>query len=279
MSHQSSSSFVTSDGVRIAYYIDDHTDPWRPADTIVLTHSAMSSARRMYAFVPTLSRHYRVVRMDTRGHGASQIPSEELELSLPRLTQDVVELMAHLRVERAHFLGVAAGGYLAQHMAMLHPEKVGGIVLVASKPGLKNSAALSWLPQIQEKGLRTFLAETITDRFPVGTDPRQIEWFLDEVCKNDVAYVARFIRHMAGLYWMEDVHRIKCPTLIIAPGDEPIGNVEAYDEMKELIEQAELIVYEGGRHNLGDYLGDRCAADALEFLHRRFPDGISKAAD
>ena len=145
------------------------------------------------------------------------------------------------------------------------------IVLVASKPGLKHSQAASWLSQIQQKGLRPFLAKTMEDRFPAGTDHGQIEWFLDEVCKNDLPYVSRFIVHMTGLYWMDDVVKIRCPTLIIAPGDEPIGKVEAYDEMKQKIADSELVVYEGGRHNIGDYLGDRCATDALAFLARRFP--------
>jgi hypothetical protein len=32
-----------------------------------------------------------------------------------------------------------------------------------------------------------------------------------------------------------------------------------------------LLIYEGGRHNIGDYLADRCATDALNFLQRHFP--------
>ncbi len=263
-------SFVTSDGVRIAFYLDDYTDPWRAAPTLFLTHPAMSSARRMYSMVPALARYCRVVRMDTRGHGASEVPPEDKELSLARLTQDVLELTDHLGVPKAHYMGVAAGGYLPQKMAIHHPDRVLSALLFASKPGLKQSQAASWIPQIERKGLRPFLAETISDRFPPGTDGDHINWFLDEVARNDVAYVARFILHMTGLYWMEEVGRITCPTLIVAPGDEPIGNVSAYGEMKEKIADSELIVYAGARHNIGDYLGDRCAADALAFLDRRF---------
>lgn len=270
-------TFVTSDRIGIAYYVDDYTDPWRKPQTVFLLHSAMSSARRMYSMVPHLARHYRVVRMDLRGHGDSQIPPPDSALSLPRLTQDLFELTDHLEVERAHYMGVAGGGYLCQQMAIHRPERVLGLVLVASKPGLKHSNAATWIPQIQQKGLRPFLAETIGDRFAAGTDPQQIEWFLDEVCKNDLAFISRFITHMTGLYWMDDVARIQCPTLIIAPSDESIGRVDAYDEMKQKIAASELIVYEGGRHNIGDYLGDRCAADALEFLTRRFPVEPSRA--
>src|SRR5262249_43193008 len=65
-------SFVASDGIRIAYTIDDFTDPWRQAPTLLLLHAAMGSSKRWYASVPALCRDYRVVRMDLRGHGESQ---------------------------------------------------------------------------------------------------------------------------------------------------------------------------------------------------------------
>ena len=264
--------FAASDGVNIAYYIDDFTDPWKQSQTLFISHPAMSSARRVYAFVPHLARHCRVVRVDTRGHGASQIPPAHLPLTRERLMQDLLELQSHLGVERAHFLGIAGGGYLAQWIAIAQPERVLSILLFASKPGLKNSQAASWIPHIESKGLRAFLLETIGDRFPPGyPDKEHIAWFVDEIVRNDVEFIKRFILTMTGLYWMDEVGAIKCPTLIVAPGEEPIGDGAAYEEMHRRIPASELLIYEGGRHNIGDYLADRCAADALSFLKRRFP--------
>ena len=54
--------FTTSDGLSLAYYIDDFTDPWQRPATLILLHAAMGSARRYYGWVPYLCRHYRVVR-------------------------------------------------------------------------------------------------------------------------------------------------------------------------------------------------------------------------
>ena len=67
-------SFVASDGMRLAYVIDDFTDPWKRAPTLLLLHAAMGSARRYFAWVPKLAGDYRVVRLDLRGHGGSQMP-------------------------------------------------------------------------------------------------------------------------------------------------------------------------------------------------------------
>src|SRR5258707_13311377 len=98
-------SFTASDGVRLGYCIDDFTDPWKKAPVLLLLHAAMGSARRYYAWVPPLSRHYRVVRMDLRGHGSSEIPPADRELTLDRLVRDVAELKAHHHCPSAHNVG------------------------------------------------------------------------------------------------------------------------------------------------------------------------------
>lgn len=263
----------TSDAVRIAYYVDDFTDPWIKSQTLFVLHSAMSSARRLYAMVPHLARKYRVVRMDLRGHGSSEVPPSDRPLTLERLTQDVLELLDHLQVEKAHFLGVSGGGYLAQQLAIHHPQRVASILLFASRPGFKDSQGASWIPEMERKGLRAFLAETISDRLPLEhVGQAQVDWFLDEMSRNDPAFVKRFVLYMTSQYWMDDLAKIRCPTLIVAPGGETIGNASAYAEMQRLIPSSQLLVYEDACHNIGDYLADRCARDALDFLNRSFPE-------
>src|SRR5258705_9630036 len=160
-------SFVASDGVRLAYYIDDCTDPWKSAPILLLLHAAMGSTRRYYAWVPPLSRHYRLVRMDLRGHGSSEVPPADRELTLERLVGDVGELMDHIECASAHIVGNSAGGYLGQQLAITQGERVRSLMLFGSTPGLKNSQAPSWIPQIEAKGLRDFLAGTIADRLPL----------------------------------------------------------------------------------------------------------------
>src|SRR5713226_1509009 len=122
-------SFIASDGVRLGYCIDDFTDPWNKAPVLLLLHAAMGSARRYYAWVPPLSRHYRVVRMDLRGHGSSEIPPAHRELTLERLVMDVAELMDHLGCPSAHIVGNSAGGYLAQQLAMNQSGRVRSLML------------------------------------------------------------------------------------------------------------------------------------------------------
>jgi len=68
---------AAADGLKLAYYVDDFTDPWRTPDTLVLLHAAMASALRWFDWVPRLARRYRVVRLDLRGHGNSVVRSHQ----------------------------------------------------------------------------------------------------------------------------------------------------------------------------------------------------------
>ena len=269
-------SFNTSDGVRIAYFVDDFTNPWKQAPVLLMLHPAMGSSRRFFSMVPALARHFRVVRLDTRGHGESQIPPASLPLDKARLTQDVVEAMEHLKLDRAHVLGNSAGGYAAQQLAIHFPERVQSLVLFGSAPGFKGAQGKRWLADAAVRGMRPVFGETINDRFPIGeVDQKLVDWFMDEICNNDLGWITRYMGYWTDTEFMDEVGGIKCPTLIVAPGAEPIGSVSAYPEMQRRIKNSQLITYERARHNICDYLPDACIADALAFYRKHIPSDLT----
>jgi 3-oxoadipate enol-lactonase len=199
------------------------------------------------------------------------VPPDGQKLALDRLVADVAELLDHLGCDKAHIVGNSAGGYLGQQLAMTNPSRVRSLALFGSTPGLKNSQAASWIPQIAAKGLRGFLAETISDRLPADADPGLVTWFLDEAGNNDPAYIAKFVLLMAGFDWSAEVGRIGCPTLIVIPGAETVGSIANYEAFRTL-RDVEFRVYDGLPHNICDAVPDRCAADVRDFLRRRFGD-------
>jgi 3-oxoadipate enol-lactonase len=88
--------------VRLAYRVDDFTDPWRaPRDPVLLLHPAMGAYRRWYAWIPILARRFPAVSLDLRGHGASEVPDESKPLTVERLVQDVRELLDARGASRA----------------------------------------------------------------------------------------------------------------------------------------------------------------------------------
>jgi len=235
--------FTASDGERIGYYVDDFTDPWRTPPVMFLFHSAMGNSQRFYSWVPGLARHFRLVRMDLRGHGRSSVPPPEKPLTMARLMHDVEELMELLGVKEVHLAANSAGGYVAQNLALHSPGKVLSLAVVGSTPGLSDTVH-SWLPRIRDEGLTHFLRDTIAMRFDLAsTDPGMVEWFLRQTAENDPDFVIRFIAYAATQEWSGELHRIRCPTMI------------EYPHMP---------------HNIADMMADRCVADILRFHRDKF---------
>ena len=263
-------SFKASDGLQIAYAIDDFTDPWKAAETVILVHAAMGSSKRFYAWVPHLAGSYRVARIDMRGHGASEVPGPA-QLSPQCLVRDVVELADHLGAQRFHVGGSSAGAVVAEKVAIEYPNRVLTLGAFAATGGIKHGLQDqgSWVQRIGERGLAQFLRETIADRVDLATAPPGfVEWFIAESAKTPAELLARFVSMMRSFEVLDELHCIRCPTLAIAPGGDPIHKLEHYQVLEQRIVDCELVVYEGLPHNITDAVADRCAQDYRRFLDR-----------
>jgi 3-oxoadipate enol-lactonase len=117
------SFFTTGDGTRIAYRLDG--TPERPL--LVLSNSIATTLNMWDEEIPELQRHFRVLRYDTRGHGASSAPGGAY--SLDRLGRDVLELLDGLGLGRGHFLGLSLGGMVGQWLGIHAPERLQRLVL------------------------------------------------------------------------------------------------------------------------------------------------------
>ncbi len=262
-------SVVASDGTRLAYVVDDWTNPWSRPETLVLLHAAMGSSRRLYAWVPHLARDFRVVRMDLRGHGASEVPPPSAPLTLERLARDVVDLLDHLGVDRVHLAGSSAGAIISMQVAITHPERVRTLADFASTPGLKpsNVDADAWVAQIRRKGVRGFLADTVADRFDLSkVEPGFVEWFLDESARTSADWLARFIPLMASVDLSDRLPRVRCPMLAVVPDHDPISSIEQYEVIRDRVPDVEFVVYARLPHNITDAVPDRCAEELRRFI-------------
>lgn len=258
---------IASDGLKLSYAVDDFSDPWRARETLILIHAAMGSSRRLYKWVPILSRHFCVVRPDMRGHGQTQIPGPD-QLSLTRLTKDVIELADHLGLKRFHLAGSSAGSIVAMRTTIDNPERVLTLANFASTPGLKpsNIDMNKWVSGIKAKGFKGFLEETIEERFPNVQDKGFLKWFIEESAKTDVDLFARFGPMMKEVDYTADLHKIKCPMLNVMPGHDPLGSKAQYEVYKKHVLHSEYIWYDGLPHNITDSAPERCAQDLLRFL-------------
>ena len=215
-------TFTASDGLRLAYTVDDYTDPWRTPDTLILLHAVLGSSRRFYAWAPVLARHFRVVRLDMRGHGKSEVPDEK-RFSFERLVRDVIDLADHLGCPSFHVAGSSAGAIIGMQTALDYATRVKTVAAFAATAGLKdtNIDHHAWIAKVKAKGLRAFFESTIEERFPAGTDAGFVRWFTDEACRTDEDFFCRFVPVMRQVDQSARLHEIEQPLLCVVPDSDP----------------------------------------------------------
>ena len=115
----------TSKGVKIHYVVMGKGEP------VILVHGLYSSAAlnwQMPGTMTELAKHYQVITFDNRGHGQSGKPVADDQYGV-QMVEDVVRLMDHLHLSKAHVVGYSLGGIIAMKLLTLHPERVTSAVL------------------------------------------------------------------------------------------------------------------------------------------------------
>lgn len=201
--------------------------------------------------VPALSRHFRTITFDVRGE-------RELEGGVADLAADVVALLDHLGVRKAHVLGTSLGGFVAQHLALERPDLVDKLVLVCTSYGRGGPESMSpWalsemigLPSLNvERAIRRGL-ETATSESYRAEKPEEFEQVVGWRLVDSPSLSTYYQQMRAGARFdvSREVGSITSPTLVIHGSEDnyvPVANAEA---LAEAIPGARLRVLDSAGH-------------------------------
>ncbi len=231
----------TGDGVRIAYRLEGPED--RPV--LLLSNSIGTDMHMWDGQMPALTKHFRVLRYDARGHGASGVPAGPY--ALDRLGRDAVELLDALAPARVHVLGLSLGGLVAQWLGIHVPERVDRLVLSNTAAWL--GPAAPWDRAIAE------LLQAPDMQATAAMFLRN--WFPARMLEEDGPAVASFRRTLLATRregiagsWAAvrdaDLRRtdalIPRPTLVIAGADDTVTSARHGEEVAAAIPGAQLRV-------------------------------------
>jgi pimeloyl-ACP methyl ester carboxylesterase len=140
---QLADKFFDSNGVSIRYVEAGSGEP------IVLGHGVGGSLATWVnsGVIANLSKDYRVIAFDARGHGKSGKPRDS-KLYGHEMPLDTVRLLDHLGIKQAHIVGYSMSGGLTSLLLTLRPERFLTATLVAG------SGAFEWTPELADRAMR-----------------------------------------------------------------------------------------------------------------------------
>ena len=254
------------DGCNIFYTIDDYTDPWLKAETVLFVHGLAESGEAWRAWVPHFARHYRVVRLDLRGFGRSTAMTPEHEWSMNELLDDIEALIHHIGCEKVHLIGAKSGGSMSLALAANRPQLVK--TLIGGTPPILPAAGIDqWVEHMNTKGVVDWAAHTMQGRLGTKASKAEVDWWIHHLQgKTALSTLQSYLRWVPKLDIREDVKRITCPTLIITTTGSGLRSVDGVKAWVSGVKSAQLIVMEGDAWHAAGAYPDRCAEASLKFL-------------
>lgn len=216
-------------------------DRKRPA--VVLSNSLGTDFSMWDAQAAVLATRFHVLRYDTRGHGASSAPRGPYTIA--QLGADVIALLDHFDIERAHVVGLSMGGVTAQWLGVHAPGRIGKLVLAntASKIG----SAEAWQARaaaVRANGMNEIAAGSPARWFTPAFLARQpvIVGAMQKTVRGlDPEGYAACCEALATADLTPDLQRIAAPTLVIAGADDPVTTVADAQALAGAVKGAALV--------------------------------------
>ncbi len=205
--------FAIRETVRLYWKLDGAPD--LPA--LVLLNSIGTDMALWETSVPHLLPAFRLLRIDTRGHGASDAPDGDYSLTM--LADDVVAVMDAAGVQSAAVAGVSLGGMIAMELALKHPTRVAALALVCTSVTMDAGAWRDRIEVVRTRGTGAIadmaMGRFLSPRFAAthGGAAESVRQGLIAMVDAGYAGCGAAIRDMAMI---ERLPAIAVPTLIVA---------------------------------------------------------------
>jgi 3-oxoadipate enol-lactonase len=217
-----------------------------------------------------LTKKYKVLRYDTRGHGKSDAPAGAY--TLEALADDAHGLLASLGIKRTHWAGLSMGGMIGQTFALKYPGVFQSMTLADTTSRYPADAAGVWEDRIktaQTKGMDAIVEGTLA------------RWFTEPYRKTNPPPLARvgasirgtpvagFVGCCHAIPKINVTHRLKeieCPTLVIVGEQDPGTPVAMAREIHEAKPGSKLVIIPSAAHLSNIEQPEKFTAALLSFL-------------
>jgi pimeloyl-ACP methyl ester carboxylesterase len=264
---------TAADGVRLYY------EEAGRGNAVIFVHEFAGDHRSWEPQLRYFSRRYRCIAYNARGYPPSDVPDEPSKYSQERARDDVVAVLDHLGVQKAHVVGLSMGGFATLHVGLAHPQRARSLVIAGcgygAQPGDEErfrAECEAAAAAFETEGAQAFLkyaAGPTRLRFR-DKNPRGWQAFADQLAGHSpkgAALTQRGVQmRRPMLYQLVDgMKRIDVPTLVMT-GDEDDPCLEASLLLKRSIRTAGLVVLPRAGHTINIEDPEAFNAAVADFL-------------
>jgi pimeloyl-ACP methyl ester carboxylesterase len=164
------SGYAPVNGIRLWYAVFGRGEP------VILLHGGLANANYWGNQVPALAKRYRVIVMDSRGHGRSTRNAQPYGYDL--MADDVLGLMDFLKIRKAAIIGWSDGAILGLDIAQRHPERLTKLFAFAANSDPSGVADISKSPVFN-----AFIARAEKEYAALSPTPTEYQAFLAQIEK------------------------------------------------------------------------------------------------
>ena len=223
-----------------------HVEVEGPQDkpVLMLSNSLGTDLHMWDPQVAALTRHFRLVRYDRRGHGKSGVPKGPYNMEM--LGRDVLAVLDALKIEKINWCGLSMGGMVGMWLGANAPQRINRLILSNTSAYFADKEIWNGrIKTVREKGLASIVGGTMERWFTQGfreREPNKIAWLSEMFLATDPeGYIAcgEAVRDMDH---REIIKSIAAPTLVIAGRHDPATTVEHGEFIRSRIPGASMTV-------------------------------------
>ena len=222
----------------------------RDAPPLVLLCSLGSTVDMWTPQRRDLAGGYRVISLDTRGHGGSPVPDGPCAVA--DLAADVLETLDDLGVERASFAGVSLGGAIAQAIALGAPERVATLVLLCTSARFGDPEPWHERAATVRAGGVGAVADAVVARWftprYAQAEPATVDAMRSMISATPAAGYAACCEAIAGWDVISALGAVSAPTLVIAGAEDPATPPAHAEVIASTVPGARLEVLDDAAH-------------------------------
>jgi pimeloyl-ACP methyl ester carboxylesterase len=196
---------------------------------VLVLHGGLGYIEDMSSQIRALAKSHFVIAVDSRGHGRSTDTNDPLNYS--RMSDDMVKVLDHLKIDRVDVVGWSDGGIIGLDLAMRHPERIRRLVAISANYDPDGLGGFPSVEDVPRTPLRYWLLS-----------PNPVQW---PTLYRKVVMMWR----TQPQYTLNDLGHIKAPTLVMA-GEHDLIKREHTDQLARAIPGSHESIIAGATHGV-----------------------------